>query len=239
MTKLHLFGFVLLIVLCGCGDSEQTPLDEACSRAKHLIGALSTNATVRAIVATEAIRTDLANMADNPRRIKIIDLWKRSVYDIPVDNLKPSDRYKSVSEAYRVVAWSVVGAMWNMRESYEEAWDVYLEAICWLDVQCRKMKPTAPQKGFDVLIEKDKWKYYRAIAEYRESVIENLEINGFDERIYRVTAERMDAAKRRFEIVIGRPVRPREEIKLLGHYVKVVREKILQEMERALSSERD
>jgi len=238
MTKLQLVGFAVLTLLSGCGDHGRAPADEALSRSNGLIGELSTWATVRAVVATEAIRTNLASIADCRLRLDIIGQWKRSLYNMPVDSLRPSERYACVSEAYRVVTWSVVGAMWDIRESYEDAWSVYLEALDWLDDQCHKMKPAAPQKGCDVFEEREKWKYYRALAEYRESVIENLEINGFDERIYHVGKERMDAVRKKFETVIGRHVRPREDIKLLGRYVKEVRAEIDKERDRALSKAR-
>jgi len=234
MTKLRFVGFAVLTLLSGCGDHGRVPVDKAVSRSKCLVGELSTRATVKAVVATESIRTNLASMTDCRHRLDIIDQWKQSLYNMPVDNLRPSERYACVSEAYRVVTWSVVGAMWDMRESYEDAWAVYLEALGWLDDQCQKMKPTAPQEGYDAFAEREKWKYYRALAEYRESVIENLEINGFDERIYHVGKDRMDAVKKKFETVIGRPVRPREDVRLLGRYVKEVRAEINKEMDRML-----
>lgn len=226
--------FVISAMLCGCSDSVITPADEAISRSRRLMDVLSTNATVRVIRETENVRTNLLALTDVHLRRDIIKEWKASLYDMRVEDLRPSDRYASIREAHRLVSWDVVGALWDIHESYESMWEIHLEALAWLDAQCKKMQPGIPQKGFDVRREREKWNFYLALVEYRESAIENLELNGFDERIYDVERARMDVVRKRFEIMIGRPVRPREEIKILGRFAKEVRARIVKERDAAL-----
>lgn len=227
--------FVILAMLCGCSDSVIAPSDEAVSRAKRLVGELLTNATVRVVRETESIRTNLLALTDVRLRHDIIKEWKAALYDIQVEELRPSDRYAIIREAHHLVSWDVIGALWDIDESYEKMWEIHLESLAWLDAQCKKMKPGIPQKGFDARLEREKWNYYLALAEYRESAIENLELNGFDERIYDVGPTRMDVVRKRFEIMIGRPVRPREEIKTLGRFAKEVRARIVKERDAALA----
>ena len=202
----------------------------------HLMNRLSSNASVRVIIETKNVRSNLTYVVDARRRRNMIKEWKTSLYNIPVQGLRPSERYTSVREAYRVVSWDVVGALWDVDKSYEGMWEVHLEALAWLSDHCLKMKPEMPQVGFDVRQEREKWNYYQALVEYRESVIENLELNGFDERIYNVDPVRMDVIRKRFEKAIGRSVRPRGEIKLLGRYVKEARARIAKDRDAALGS---
>ena len=227
--------FVILTMLCGCSDSAITPSDEVVDRANRLVGVLVTNATVRAIRETGNIRTNLLDLSDVRLRHNIIKKWKASLFGIPVEDLRPSDRYALIREAYRLVSWDVVGALWDIDKSYENMWEIHFEALDWLDAQCKKMKPRIPQMDFDARREREKWNYYQALVEYRESVIENLELNGFDERIYDVGLARMDVIRKRFEIMIGRPVRSREKIKILGRFAKQARERIIKERDAALT----
>lgn len=60
----------------------------------------------------------------------------------------------------------------------------------------------------------------------KECLIENLKRDGFDDRFYHVGQARIEAVKARFEKVIGRPVRPSNEIKMLGRYAKEVKDAI-------------
>lgn len=209
--------------------------DDAVIKSNRLLDVLSTNATVRAIKATEAIRTNLEAVSDVRHRRDVIAAWKRSLLNIPVDRLPPSERYASVREAHSVLTWALVGAEWEIEPSYEKMWSVYFEALAWLDEQCKKMKPDGKQRITDIWVQKGKWDYYQALVEYRESAIENLELNGFDESLYNVEAARMDVVRRKFEKLIDRSVRPRKDIKLLGHYVKEVRVKVVRERDQALS----
>lgn len=234
--KCSFLGIVPILAFCGCSDPAGSPSEVAISLSNHLTNRLSSNASVRVILETKNVRSNLTYVVDARRRRDMINEWKKSLYNIPVQSLRPSDRYASVREAYRVVSWDVVGALWDIDKSYEGMWEVYLEALAWLSDQSVKMKPEMPQKGFDVRQEMEKWNYYQALVEYRESVIENLELNGFDERIYNVDPVRMDVIRKRFEKAIGRSVRPRGEIKLLGRYVKEARTRIAKERGAALGS---
>ena len=236
--KCSFLGIVSLMTFCGCSDPVASPSEVAVAMSNHLMNRLSSNASVRVILETKNVRSNLTYVVDVRRRRDMINEWKKSLYNIPVQRLSPSDRYAAVREAYRVVSWDVVGALWDIDKSYEGMWEVYLEALAWLSDQCVKMNPEMPQEGFDVRQEMEKWNYYQALVEYRESVIENLELNGFDERIYNVDPVRMDIIRMRFEKAIGRSVRPRGEIKLLGRYVKEARTRIAKERGAALGSEK-
>ena len=230
--------FIVWATFCGCSDPVASPSEAAVSMSNHLMNKLSSNASVRVIIETKNVRSNLTYIVDSRRRRDMIKEWKTSLYNIPVQDLRPSDRYASVREAYRVVSWDVVGAVWDIDKSYEGMWEVYLEALAWLSDQSVKMKPEMPQEGFDVRQEMEKWNYYQALVEYRESAIESLELSGFDERIYNVDPVRMDIIRKRFEKAIGRPVRPRGKIKLLGRYVKEARARIVKERNAVLGSKR-
>ena len=236
--KCSFLGIVPMLAFCGCSDPAGSPSEVAISLSNHLTNRLSSNASVRVILETKNVRSNLTYVVDARRRRDMINEWKKSLYNIPVQSLRPSDRYASVREAYRVVSWDVVGAMWDIAESYEDAWSVYFESLEWLDAQCEKMRPGIPRDDSDIHQEMDKWKHYQALVEYRECAIENLELNGFDDRVYDVGMERMDAIRVKFEKMIGRSVRPRSAIKRLGQYQKKVRARIEQEMKDTLSLEK-
>lgn len=232
--KYRFLGIVSLMTFCGCSDPVASPSEVAVAMSNHLMNRLSSNASVRVIIETKNVRSNLTYVVDDRRRRDMINEWKTSLYNIPVKGLRPSDRYAAVREAYRVVTWDVVGAMWDIAESYEDAWSVYFESLEWLDAQCEKMRPGIPRDDSDIHQEMDKWKHYQALVEYRECAIENLELNGFDDKVYNVGTERMDAIRVKFERMIGRSVRPRSAINRLGQYQKKVRARIEQEMKDTL-----
>ena len=101
-----------------------------------------------------------------------------------------------------------------------------------------RLSSNASVRVSDIHQEMDKWKHYQALVEYRECAIENLELNGFDDRVYNVGTERMDAIRVKFEKMIGRSVRPRSAINRLGQYQKKVRARIEQEMKDTLGLEK-
>ena len=232
--KYRFLGIVSLMTFCGCSDPVASPSEVAVALSNHLMNRLSSNASVRVIIETKNVRSNLTYVVDDRRRRDMINEWKTSLYNIPVKGLRPSDRYAAVREAYRVVTWDVVGAMWDIAESYEDAWSVYFESLEWLDAQCEKMRPGIPRDDSDIHQEMDKWKHYQALVEYRECAIENLELNGFDDKVYNVGTERMDAIRVKFERMIDRSVRPRSAINRLGKYQKKVRARIEQEMKDTL-----
>ena len=76
--------------------------------------------------------------------------------------------------------------------------------------------------------------YYGALLEYREGLIENFERFKFESMCHPVDQSRVNAVKARLEKVIGRPVRPSREIKMLGRYAEEVRKHVEKERKEAM-----
>lgn len=227
----------VLILLCGQSGCERRPSireGKAIAEAHALIEALSTNASVRVITQSDAVREKLKDVKEKAKRDAVITEWRKSLKNISVDGLRPSDRYWSVREACHVLNLDLAGAMREAGFSYEERWDAYLDTIKWLDRQIDAMKPRTPTTRRSRSEQNEEWDNYQALVEYRETEIENLEIHGFDVNLCPNDVREMDAIREKFENLIGRPVRKREDITRLGFYEKQARARIQKERDAAL-----
>lgn len=228
------------VILCGMMGCERPPLtqeEEAILKSRTLIATLTTNASVRAIRRSDALRENLKVVKDIDARNELIADWREALKNISVDGMRPSDRYWSVREACHVLNLDLEGAMWEAGSSYEAMWDARLDTIKWLDRQIDAMKPRPPTRKSTRLEQNEEWNNYQALIEYRESEVENLEINGFDADLYPNDIDKMEEIRKKFENLIGRPVRKGEDIKRLGFYVKQARTRIQAERDAALEED--
>ena len=232
-----------VVVLCsmpGCEKRPPAQEEKAVAESRALIAALKTNASVRVIRKSDAVREKLKEVKDVSVRDGLIADWREALKNIPVEGLRPSRRYAAVREACHMLNWDLIGAMWDVGSSYEKTWDAYFDTIKWIDRQVAAMKPEKPTSdgAWSWREENDKWDAYMGLAEYRESVIENLEIDEFDKGRYPNDIDKMDAIRAKFEKLIGRPVRKREDITRLGFYAKRARARIQAERDAALGTTR-
>ena len=124
--------------------------------------------------------------------------------------------------------------MLKARMRKEEIWDEYFRVIDWLGLQGRRMRALARSACDDDRLRLDRWAYYQALMEWRESLIENLELNGFDEARYPKDIDKMAAIRAKFKQLIGRPVRRSEDVKYLGRYRREVASRIQKEQAEAM-----
>lgn len=234
--KRIMLAVAALCVVLGCERHPPTQEEKAISASRALIATLATNASIRVIMKSDAVRENLKDVKEVSKRRALIADWRSALKSIPVKGLRPSDRYLSVREVCHLLVWNSICAMWVDEPSYVKAWEVYFDTIEWIDRQIVEMKPEKPASDgtWSWREEHDKWDAYIGLAEYRESVIENLEIDGFNEARYPNDVEKMDAIRAKFEKLIGRPVRKREDITRLGFYVKQARARIQKERDAAL-----
>ena len=224
-------------ILCGQVGCEKRPLtqeEKAIAASRALIAALATNASVRVIKASERVRENLKDVKEKSKRDALIEDWRNALKSIPVKGFRPSDRYWASREACHVLNFDLIGAMWEAGFSYEARWKARLDTLKWLDRQIDAMKPRMPATKSSRHEQHEEWNNYQALMEYRESEIESLEINGFDVNSYPNDIDKMDAIRAKFERLIGRPVRKREDITRLGFYAKQVRARIQKERDAAL-----
>ena len=221
------------LTLCGCDKRPYTEDERHEAAARSLISVLSTNASVRAIRASGAVRECLKNLKAKPEREMPLVSWRDALKNIPVEKLRPSERYWSVREACHLLVWDFVCALQDGGSSYEEMWQSYFDSLTWLDSQIAQMKPVLAGTR-ERRKENECWDSYQALAEYRESVIENLEIDEFNKTRYPNDVKKMDAIRAEFERLIGRPVRKREDISRLGFYARQVGARIQRERDAAL-----
>lgn len=234
--KRIMFAVALLCGVLGCEKRPPTQEEKAIAASRTLIAALATNASVRVIMESDAVRENLKDVKKVAERRALIEDWRSALKDIPVKGMRPSSRYLSIREACHLLVWNSICAMWIDEPSYEKAWEVYFDTIEWIDRQIAAMKPAKPTTDgtWSWREENDKWDAYIGLAEYRESVIENLEIDEFNEARYPNDIEKMGTIRAKFEKLIGRPVRKREDITRLGFYAKQARARIQKERDAAL-----
>ena len=234
--KRIMFAIVVLCSALGCEKRPPTQEEKAVAASRALIAALKTNASVRVIMESDAVRENLKDVKERKKREALLADWRDALKRIPVEGLRPSRRYAAVREACHMLNWDLIGAMWDVGSSYEKTWNAYFDTIEWIDCQIAAMKPAKPTSdgNWSWREENDKWDAYIGLAEYRESVIENLEIDEFNVARYPNDVEKMDVIRAKFEKQIGRPVRKREDITRLGFYAKQVRARIQKERDAAL-----
>lgn len=236
--SLRLSIFVLSLgacfLSCGCSDEGGGASDRAVRNACRAIRALSTNASMRVISASYSVRTNIALVSDREIRLSLIRDWESHLRGVPVEGLAPMERYAAIKGASDMLNSCVSAALWDCGCGYEEIWELHFRTLDWLDRQVRLMKPK-DQKDSGVSRKEQlaAWTFYQALAEWREVIVENNELD-FDERVGMSGMEKIEEVKHRFEAMIGRKVRPYSEIKRLGHYRKLVRARIEQERDSAL-----
>lgn len=221
----------------GCSEKQVSVSELAVQNVRRSIQALSTNASVKVIKASYSVRTNIASVADKEMRLSMIRDWEKHLRDIPVDGLTPEKRYCAIRESSDMLNSYVSAALWDAGCGFEEIWELHFRTLAWLNRQIDLMKPkdsSCKDLGRKEL--SAKWDFYQALAEWRETIVENHERFDLDERVKVPGQERIDEIRRRFEIMIGRPVRHCAEIKMLGHYHKLVRKRIEDEKKAALAS---
>ena len=239
--KAEMIAYALTAAFALTGGCQKEGLSEsgkAAEDARRLIQALSTNQTIGAIWKTRRIRENLKRVDSHEERRALIEEWRNGLSRISVERLSPSDRYGVLREVGRMLAWDVVDAQLDMGGTYGEMWDEYFKAIEWLDVQCARMRALALEACCDCRAWRDRWSYYQALAEYREVVVENVELNRLDERRYPNEVEKMNAIRAKFEKLIGRPVRRSEDVKDLGFYRRQVGARIQKERDARFQAPR-
>ena len=235
---LQLFVFLTLASgLLGCSERPLSASDLAERNVCRAVQVLSTNVSVRTIRASCSVSTNVTSVQGGKKQMSLIGDWERALMGINVSGLAPASRYAAIREASDILNSRVSSTMRDVGCDYAEVWALHFRALAWLDKQVSAMKPgivTITDKNLREL--QMKWTYYQALAEWRETIVENHERFDFDERLQEPGMEQMDVIRARFEKMIGRPVRPASEIKLLGQFHKMVRERITKEREAALSS---
>lgn len=226
--------------LCGMlGCERRPPSDEECAlaEARSRIAVLATNVSARSIRESGRVRTLLRRIRQKSERDALTTDWLEALREVRVEGLRPTDRYVAVREVYHTIDTDVLGALWEDGWSYEERWSVRLDAVKWLDRQINAMRPSPkirPKTWLDWRSENEKWSGYQALSEYRESEVENLELNGFDEARYPKDVGKMATIRAKFERQIGRPVRRSEDVKYLGRYRREVASRIQKERAEAM-----
>lgn len=218
----------------GCRGNERSESQRAAEEARRLIAAISTNQSIKAVEATRGVRDALPKISSRKVCLAVMAEWRSALFNVPVERLSPSDRYGILREASRVLTESAVAVRGNVECSYEEMWDEYFRVIDWLGLQGRRMRALARSACDDDRLRLDRWAYYQALMEWRESLIENLELNGFDEARYSKDVGKMAAIRAKFERQIGRPVRRGEDVKYLGRYRREVASRIQKERAEAM-----
>lgn len=226
-----------LAMAFGCERRASSADGRAEEDVRAWLQTLSCDSSVRAIRATGAVRECLRQVPDKGVRLALIRDWEAALRNVPLEGLCPGDRYWRAREACHVLLWDLACAMRDAGCSSDEIWREVFDTLAWLDRQVAAMKPS---RVADVgswakwREEERKWSAYQALAEYRETVMENLERDWFDGQIYPNEGAQTDKVRRRLERYIGRRVRSREEITRLGVYVKQVRARIQKERAEAM-----
>lgn len=237
--KINLLAFVLVtsfLMQCGCSDRSPSPSELAVRNVRRTIQVLSTNASVKAIRATDGVRQNLSDIREKDRRIALIGEWERALMGVGDAAVSSEDRYCAIRDASNLLNFSVAMAMRDAGCDYAEVWELHFRALKWLDGQVLAMRPdVVPVTESNYRELNSKWACYQAMAEWRETVVENHERFDFDERLWGPDMKRMAEVRSRFEKMTGRPIRSRSEIRRLGEYLKVVRARIVKERETALS----
>ena len=234
--KRILMAIVCLVTAFACERRAPTEDERAEADVRALVKSLSRDASVRAIRASGAVRENLRGISEKSVRRALILDWEGALKSIRLEGLRPGERYWRVREACHMLFWDLVCAMRDAECSHDEIWHEIFGALTWLDRQVVAMKPERTAGGSlkEWRTEDEKWRSYQALAEYRETVIENLERAGFDEQIYPNDVAKPDEIRKRLEAHIGRHVRSRDEITRLGLYVKQVRSRIQKERAEAM-----
>lgn len=236
MNRMRQSCCLFLLLLCGCGDGNEALPDLSVLESCRMIDALKTNVCVRAVSNASGVRTNLLNISCSPIRSSLLKDWTKALFEVRLDDLSPTERSSVVKSVADAIEVDVVGAMSDLGYAYEDLWSMRFALLVWLDGQCRDADPRGMSPGGDWREEMSRWDCYQAVVEYREIVIENLELHGLDDRIVKVGEERLASVREKFEMIIGRAIRKRDEVSRLGYYVKEARARVLNERNEFMRS---
>lgn len=221
-----LIGFC---ALCGCRKTEPLPADVTC-----VLQTLQTNPTVRAIGNSRVLLERARALKSPVERREMIRMWRDALLNVPLEKLGGVDEGVAIREICETLNWHVAGAMQEAGCSFEETWNVFCEMVSWLNQQIARHNPKGlkkPATRREALVQ---WTTYQFLSETRENLIEYIEINRLDARLYPNDNDKLETARQRLAILIGRPVRRSDEIKSLGFYTKQVSRRIQDECKAAL-----
>ena len=236
--KRSLFIAIPLLTLCGCDRTPSAAERTAECEVKALIRTLAANPTVRAVKDSRKAREKLMSLPGENQRIALWKEWRDALLNLPVEQLSPSDRYSVIWECCDLLDWSVAGALWEIGGNGEDVWELRFDVLDWLDANIEAMRRLCYQKSETIQEQRERWRCYQALSEYREQVVENHERFDFGEHGGLPDMKKMDEIRKRFEQRIGRPVRKSEDITRLGFYAKRARARIQAERDAALGTTR-
>ncbi len=225
---------VVLALSSGCRERERSESDKVLNESRRLIAAIATNQSIRIVGNTRRIQETLPEVSSREDCRALLEEWRNALYNVPLEGLTPSDRYGVLREASRVLVEAVVAAQGDLGESYEDRWSECFHVIDWLGGQGRRMRDLALSDCGDSRLQHERWAYYQALMEWRESLVEHLELSGFDEDRYPNDVGKMAGVRAEFERLIGRPVRRSEDVKYLGTYRRKVAARIQKERDAAM-----
>lgn len=206
----------LLTVSVGC-DSGRPREDGSAHRETYRCIHALTNQTVRAIVESRGILTNLVSIAERPEQAKAVREWGNALRSIRIDKADPLRLYSSVIAASRTLNDGVVGALRTLGASDKELWEARFSALAWLDEQVRRIDPETLPRPQRLRETANLWHCYRGLVVYRECVVENLELIGFEDLSNHSDRE---FVKGLFEKQVGRAARPSAEITRRGFFAK-------------------
>ncbi len=239
--KKTVLAFLCVVSCLGCRREGRSLDSVTDADSRRLLYGVSTNLTAGTVVATRQIRERLKMVKDEASRRVTLQLWRKMLMNLNLTSMPVLERVCAVREIGHCLLWDTVGAGCDMGASYADRWNDYFEALAWIDGQVAALKPelstvSLPQAKTSRRDLLERWDAYLAAVEFRECVIENLEIDGFDERLFFRDIDAMQSIRDRFERIIGRRVRTRKEITRLGSFVKEARHRVLKERDAALGS---
>lgn len=225
------------VLVAGCARESPHEVESAELRARTLIEEL-TNATPRTIVASEGVRTNILSITSRRTQMEVLEAWTRALMGLYDVRQGTYEHASVVSAVDRALDDGLLRCMDELGRSYEECWEIRFEQLRHVEDNIRRHDPQKTPRLKTITDESMKWLAYRGLVEHRERLIERHECR----RMYRTRAiseDRYDAVRRRFEQMIGRPVRASEDIKSLGKYARMKGEAVWSQAQESMKGFRE
>lgn len=222
---------VLFELVLGCGHDRIDDREMALFESSRLIGKLKADLSTKNIRKSAKVSETILCITNDVARRKVLEDWINGLLSIDVADKLPRERYAMVKEASDVLGAEVMFAATKIGHDIDWKWTIRFRVISWLDGLVRNERRHLSELSTDDRQAREAWSFYQGLSELREMVVEDFELNGSWPQSG--SAAEANLAKK-FEEIVGRPLRSRKHVNRLGVYVNQVRARIEEERRSAL-----
>lgn len=223
MRVAYAYVIVSLSVL-GCSQQAAVEDDKGLvSAARERVEALTELPGGKIVASGAEILGLLSSITNVTIRLQLIKEWEQALYSRSASSLAPTGKGAESRYVREAVGRGVLNALRDSGCTDRDVWDVKFRLLNWMRSRVAELRP----KTYDPVSKENResWGDYETAVLTYENTVEQFELDMNDSGRWHGESQEMEI-RREFSKLIGRRVRGKNEIKRLGLYSRLAREKI-------------